>query len=63
MNSIANNTASIGEIYKVLVAYTSGNAAATKAATEVAKRHNNQSSDVDSNIVNLVGTLAEIARG
>ena len=71
LNTIAENTAPVDKIYKVLVSYlsASGSGSGNKAPTVVKERTKSQSpsssgyDDMDSNISTLVGVLAELAKG
>lgn len=68
LNMIANNTAPIEKIYQVLAAYTTGSSTIAETVSEASnKLSSNKTSkeapDIDASITNLVGTLAEIARG
>ena len=70
LEMISNNTAPIADIYNVLSAYTQGSAAVAQAATQqqqsttvVNKSTTTTGGNTDPNIVNLVGTLGQIARG
>ena len=70
LETISSNTASVDKIYQVLAAYTKTSAAtdatSTAAAAKLANdssKSNDNNSEIDSNIANLVGTLAAIAKG
>lgn len=63
LQTIANNTNSVNKIYKVLAEYTAGNLEGAKKAAKEAAQSKDTSSEVDQSIVQLVGALAEIAKG
>jgi hypothetical protein len=62
LEKIANNTAPVGQIYQALLSNQVTTTASAKAAEKISESSNN-SSEVDSNIRNLVGTLAALAKG
>ena len=64
LESISNNTAPINKIYEVLTTYLSGKGNnITSNKTSSIDTQTNTSDEIDSNVVNLVNTLAAIARG
>lgn len=65
LETISTNTASVDKIYQVLSAYTQTSAAAQTAAVKAttSASQSTGNNEVDSNISNLVGTLAAIAKG
>jgi len=70
LQNIANNTAPVGKIYQALLAYVqaggdSGIKNDTPTPIKVDKTKNNQTPEpeIDSSIANLVGVLAELAKG
>ena len=69
LNTIAQNTAPVDKIYKVLVSYlsASGSGSTNNGPTVVKERTkshgSNDYADMESNISTLAGVLAELAKG
>ena len=64
LQTIANNTSSVERIYQTLTGIAKTNLANTAITAKTAEKNSSAANaEVDSNIVNLVGTLAAIAKG